>query len=38
MKIKIAPKNPTQRQYLPRNMPLIVSKLNYYIIYRILTE
>ena len=38
MKKKIAPKNSTQRQYLPRNMPLIVSSIHYNIIYRNLTE
>ena len=38
MKKKIAPKNSTQRQYLPRNMPLIVSSIHFNIMYRNLIE
>ena len=38
MKKKIAPKNTTQRQYLPRNMPLLVSSILFNIINRTQTE
>lgn len=34
MKKKIAPKNPTQRQLLPKNIELIVSKIYIFIIIR----